>query len=226
MFDKNLLLRSDAHHVDCPKNFKLMSQERAFQICIDPTKLQKGIAHYSEVQAFDSENDYLGPLFRVPITVIVPLEVPETVNFKISWNNLQMQPARPYRRFLRPPENSVFLHYRLKSNDKMRVTKYVISLLQVVPDTSFRLTGHDKVLTLEPEGEEQGYLKLYDGYTLEICITKAWMNVGDSNVCFGFNSRYIRKNVYYHIFYRLISRPHFMVFIQRTRSILSPSSPV
>jgi hypothetical protein len=47
---------------------------RGFELELDPTGLPEGL-HYTEVQAFDATAEWRGPLFRLPITVIRPLDL-------------------------------------------------------------------------------------------------------------------------------------------------------
>lgn len=47
---------------------------RGFEVELDPTGLPEGL-HYTEVQAFDALAEWRGPLFRLPITVVRPLDL-------------------------------------------------------------------------------------------------------------------------------------------------------
>lgn len=48
-FEMNIVLCCDSSYIEHPKFFKLLNQKNSFQICINPTHLEKGVIHYTEV---------------------------------------------------------------------------------------------------------------------------------------------------------------------------------
>jgi hypothetical protein len=64
----------------------------AFSVLVDPRKLATGSANFAEVLGFDVANPGAGPLFRIPVTVIKPLEA---VNDGISCGLVLASPSDP-----------------------------------------------------------------------------------------------------------------------------------
>lgn len=56
-----------------------------------------------QICAYDSENISLGPLFRIPITVIIPLSIDDDSRYAMQ-RKLQCKPASPERLFIHVPE--------------------------------------------------------------------------------------------------------------------------
>lgn len=48
-FELNIALCCEASYVKHPKYFKLLNEKKAFQVRVDPTGLEKGVPHYTEV---------------------------------------------------------------------------------------------------------------------------------------------------------------------------------
>lgn len=48
-FERRLLLTCDASYVKLPRLFVMMNQNREFSIRIDPTGLEKGVPHFTQV---------------------------------------------------------------------------------------------------------------------------------------------------------------------------------
>uniref|UniRef100_A0A914CYN1 Tripeptidyl-peptidase 2 n=1 Tax=Acrobeloides nanus TaxID=290746 RepID=A0A914CYN1_9BILA len=182
-FERRLLLTCDASYVKLPRLFVMMNQNREFSIRIDPTGLEKGVPHFTQIVALDADNKSLGPVFRVPITVIVPLTTDETSNYNIS-KQLKLKPAIPYRLFVHVPEGASYVSLNMKSLDDVSVTKYVAHFMQILPNRATRNTEHYKLVVLEPNGEYKTSVKVHGGRTLELCLSKLWQSLGEADVKF------------------------------------------
>jgi len=67
-------LTCDESWVECPAHIEMMNVARSFTVKIDPRGLQHG-AYYTEIRGYDITAPERGPLLRVPITVVVPMEL-------------------------------------------------------------------------------------------------------------------------------------------------------
>uniref|UniRef100_A0A1I8F0V4 Tripeptidyl-peptidase 2 n=1 Tax=Wuchereria bancrofti TaxID=6293 RepID=A0A1I8F0V4_WUCBA len=180
-FEKHLVLTCVASYVKYPKQFTLMHQEREFTISLDPVGLEAGVAHFTEICAYDSENISFGPLFRIPITVIIPLSLDDNSRYTIK-RKLQCKPASPERLFIHVPEDADWACLKLTSCGTQLQAKYVAHIVQLLPNTAYRSTEFHKTVSLEQNQEEQFAVPLRGGRTMELCITKWWSNLGEAMV--------------------------------------------
>uniref|UniRef100_A0A915PW83 Tripeptidyl-peptidase 2 n=1 Tax=Setaria digitata TaxID=48799 RepID=A0A915PW83_9BILA len=180
-FEKHFVLTCVAPYVKYPKQFTLMHQEREFTISLDPVGLEAGVAHYTEICAYDSENISLGPLFRIPITVIIPLSIDGNAQYTIK-RTLKCKPAHPERIFIHVPEDADWACLKLTSRGSQLQTKYVAHIVQLLPNTAYRSTEFHKTVVLEQNQEEQFAVALRGGRTMELCINKWWSNLGEAMI--------------------------------------------
>ncbi|PIO75442.1 peptidase, S8/S53 family [Teladorsagia circumcincta] len=68
-------LQSDGEFLEFPRTFLLTAGEGHFAVKVDPRILSRGEFCYTEIVGLCEDNYNMGPLFRVPITVICPEEV-------------------------------------------------------------------------------------------------------------------------------------------------------
>jgi len=70
--DLKIKMKATAPWITAPELLLLHHNGRSFEVEIDPTGLDQGL-HYAEIQGFDAVDEWRGPLFRIPVTVIKPL---------------------------------------------------------------------------------------------------------------------------------------------------------
>uniref|UniRef100_A0A914P6A7 Tripeptidyl peptidase II Ig-like domain-containing protein n=1 Tax=Panagrolaimus davidi TaxID=227884 RepID=A0A914P6A7_9BILA len=106
-FERRIILthsKGSAGVISHPSHCTLPESE--FTINIDPTKLEPGKVHYSEIVGIDPQNRLLGPLFRLPITVVIPEEVTQMSRYCYK-KKLTLKPAAPQRIFLKAPIGTI-----------------------------------------------------------------------------------------------------------------------
>jgi len=69
----SIALISSVAWVKVPQYVVLPFSGRIFNVSVDPSGLQSGEAHLGFVSGFDSSRPQLGPLFKLPITVVRPV---------------------------------------------------------------------------------------------------------------------------------------------------------
>ncbi|GFR48785.1 hypothetical protein Agub_g10733, partial [Astrephomene gubernaculifera] len=72
--EERLLLESSVPWVTCPPALLLHHAPRSFEVLIDPTRLSPGL-HTGEVVALQLSARSRGPLFRLPVTLVKPLQL-------------------------------------------------------------------------------------------------------------------------------------------------------
>lgn len=105
----------------------------------------------------DSKHPEIGPLFRVPVTIIIPLEIQAENNFEIS-QTLNFNSATPSRLFVNVPSNAAwvckskfFFNYyltacKIQSLNTTHIIKYTVYFLQLLPHTATNKTKKKTVI--------------------------------------------------------------------------------
>ena len=109
-FERQIVLKlseGGENFVQYPEFFKLSNGVNNFSIRVDPSKLTKGVVNYTEITGIDADNPLFGPLFRIPITVIVPVGVERDADYALN-KTLKLQPAVPEHLFVKSPPGSSF----------------------------------------------------------------------------------------------------------------------
>uniref|UniRef100_A0AC35UHN6 Tripeptidyl-peptidase 2 n=1 Tax=Rhabditophanes sp. KR3021 TaxID=114890 RepID=A0AC35UHN6_9BILA len=178
-FEKNILLicKDDAI-CKYPKYLSLQADGSEFSINVDPTQVQKGTVHYAEILAYDSACKQLGPLFSVPITIINPIIVGNDGKFSKKVTAL---PGIPERTFLKVPNGVDYFDLKIK-NEGTGVSKCGIHVVQIFDDNAHRDTETVKQIALNPDAEINIPIRIREGHTAEICLTKTWASDESSNL--------------------------------------------
>ena len=153
-----------------------------FSVYLDPTNLERGIVHYTEITGIDPKNPAMGPLFRFPITVIVPKEVKESDNYEIK-RSVVLKPAVPDHFFVQAPRGSSYGVLKLQSREKENVVQMIAHIVRHIDNVALRNVEVEKLVTLQPQADE--FLipfSVYPERTVEICLAKGWKNFGSAEV--------------------------------------------
>ncbi|CAL1545565.1 unnamed protein product, partial [Lymnaea stagnalis] len=177
-FSVNFCLTSTQSWVQFPSSFLLMNANRSFTVKIDPRGLAEGI-HYAEIRAFESGNVERGPLFRVPVTVIVPVRLVDLTNFSISTLGLNFKPGQIHRRFIHVPYGASYAVLKITSLDVEKSGRFLIHTLQISPQTAYKDHEFSKFVTISERGEGSYAFSVLGDCTLELCVAKWWANLGD-----------------------------------------------
>jgi tripeptidyl-peptidase-2 len=121
--------------VSVPSNFMLMSNGRSFKIEVDPSQLPPGL-HTANVFGRDATNQSRGPLFRLPITVVKPLQIQRVFDF----GAIILQPAQVRRFFITPPAGSTWMDVTVKDTRPVTTSDgssrlIVLHSVQILPRT-------------------------------------------------------------------------------------------
>ncbi|XP_023932445.1 tripeptidyl-peptidase 2 [Lingula anatina] len=174
----------DASYVEVPSHFELNNSARAISVKVDPRGLTHGV-HYTEVLAYDVTCPVKGPVFRVPVTVIIPEPVQDTVNFRVEFSNQQFKPGQVHRHFIRVPHGATWAVLRVQSVDAEKNIRFLFHALQFSKHTYYRKHEFDKFLTLSELGETTQSFHVLEDVTLELCVAKWWANIGDTTASYS-----------------------------------------
>ncbi|MEW4455355.1 S8 family serine peptidase [Bremerella sp. JC817] len=172
------ILKCDADWVKVPQNFYVNHGGRDFKIEVDPRQLKPG-AHFAEVEGYFADRQELGPRFRVPITVLMPVtETPQT-EFKAT---LKLSSGQIERTFIQVPMGATWVNVRVKS-DKLEDTKlFVFHALQRLEDRPFPTIEEKSFLPLEPGQVRELSFAVAEGKTLEMTLAQYWSALGETEV--------------------------------------------
>ncbi|CAM4749354.1 unnamed protein product [Rotaria magnacalcarata] len=92
----------------------LAYNERTFDIRIYPSHLKEDQVHFTEIQAFDVNQTYAGPLARFLITIIKPISVNAQAE-SLEFNSQTFKAGQIRRHFLQVP--TVFHFSLLKASE-------------------------------------------------------------------------------------------------------------
>ncbi|CAD5234905.1 unnamed protein product [Bursaphelenchus xylophilus] len=174
-FARNIKLSSTVDYLDHPKVMVLTNQSSNFQLRVDPTKLPIG-CHYAEIHGVDTDNPQSGPLFKVPITIIKPVILTNEDNYQLK-QSFGLEPAKPFRLFVRNPDGAQYLKLKLKTANPETVSKLYLHVIDQTPAYSYREREMSKFCALEPGNESVYYKRVAEGRTLDITMVLQWNNV-------------------------------------------------
>lgn len=171
-FELRCKLEATAPWIECADYLMLMHGGRRLDIRVDPTDLPPG-AHYAEIRGYDSSSPERGPVFRLPITVIRPVEVRNEGG--PTWQeSIHFEPGYEERHFLVVPEGATWadLHIRRVDDDGGEANVVVVQTVQLVPGYGYNDHQLRQYLRLGTEAEEVHSFKVVGGRTLELCVAE------------------------------------------------------
>ncbi|CAI9728027.1 tripeptidyl-peptidase 2-like [Octopus vulgaris] len=176
-FNLQLCLTCDASWVEIPSHLEL-NTFRSIGVQVDPRGLPHG-AHYTEIKAFDVSCLEKGPVFTVPITVIVPIKITDDVHHTVSFTDVKFKPGQIKRHFIHVPEGATFGVLKIESKDTEKSCRFLLHTLQLLPQCQYRKHEFDKLVTLSDQGEFVQSFPVLDSNILEVCLAKWWANLGE-----------------------------------------------
>ncbi|XP_052216044.1 tripeptidyl-peptidase 2-like isoform X2 [Dreissena polymorpha] len=177
-FSMQLSLTCDAGYVECPPHLEMMSVQRSVSIRVDPRGLAEGV-YFTEVCAFDVKCVEKGPVFRIPITVVVPASRSAAKDGEVRYENMSFRPGQIRRHFIHVPEGSSVAVLRVQSCDKEKSCRMLLHAVQVMPQYQYKKYEFEKFVNLADQGETTQSFNVVDNRTLELCVAKWWANIGE-----------------------------------------------
>ena len=167
-------LSRSADWVTVPASMVLLSAKerggQSFSVQLDPSNLPPG-AHFALVYASDATDPSRGPLFSLPVTVIVPAPPPLTFH-------VDLPPGSPSRLFLSAPECAEFAVVKIRSGSMPKgphiVTFHAVpSARGDLPNTVVQTKMQ---FVLREDSEQQVVVPVRGSSTLEVCLQLAWLS--------------------------------------------------
>lgn len=174
-----LVLEATEDWVHVGPTLLLVGGSQSFDVRVEPEDLSPG-SHYAEIRAFEADNREAGPLFRVPISVLKPAEIPAGETSFSS--ELELQPGSDLRHFLQVPVGATWADLTLTPLSADSDRRYLVQTTQSQGGQSFEDSEFKQFITLAGGEPQRRSFAVTAGRTLEICIAQYWSSLGQSEV--------------------------------------------
>ncbi|KAK3095930.1 hypothetical protein FSP39_020998 [Pinctada imbricata] len=177
-FNMRFCMTCDAAWVKHPEHLELMNVARAFNVKVETSGLSEGV-HYTEICAFDVSCVEKGPVFKVPVSVIIPKRVSDELKYEVQYNDVTFKAGHIQRHFLQVPIGANVAVLRIKSKSGDKNCRMLLHGMQVIPQSQYKVYEFEKFVTILDNGETVQAFKVMENNTLEVCIAKWWANLGE-----------------------------------------------
>lgn len=198
-FEKRFQIVTTQPWIKAPTHLMLANETKGIQVQVDPTGLSEGSeAHYGEVLFIDVNNKDAGPVIRVPVTVIKPLQVEQQVipdedkskenddenqtRCVLKRDGLRFKPGHIDRLFVTVPSNANMVKIKLKAVEMDSKRLFYVHLLQIVAHENLHDTEMKKLVGCIRDDEHKFWFKVMPESTLEVCLAQFWSSLGESVV--------------------------------------------
>ncbi|KAK6759539.1 hypothetical protein RB195_021242 [Necator americanus] len=170
-FSMNIVLQSDVGFVQHPSLFILTAEGRSFTLKVDPTELPRGAVYFTELRGMYAENLAMGPVFRVPITMVIP-ETVNNVDFSIdrTFNNVG---TVPIRQFIHVPPEATICQIVVEDKSRKPMDRFTLHCVQLEDDKCYRNSESYKILGPDSHEWTKTFPVIGDR-TLEVCLVRSW----------------------------------------------------
>ena len=179
--EDHVALKSSASWVSCPEQILVTHGGRGFNILVDTEGLEVGL-HYEEVHGYDMRHEWRGPLFRVPVTVVVPQTMPAGIS-EISFESSAFTPGRIERHFVQTPEGASWAELTLTCEGPVTNPKiFMIRASQVAPQKHHKEMEFRSTVTMDEHAVQKMTFSVQDHTCLEIVVSQFWLSLGTCSV--------------------------------------------
>ncbi len=149
---------------------------------VDPTGLETGV-HFAEVVAYEAKSDESNILFRIPITVVIPVRDAELTenHFKLEYEN-DFVPGQLQRHFLDVPAGATWCELKMSLVDTTEPKFFRLHTMQLVDGEDFEHVEAGSYYQVTPEVETTSAFRVVPGRTLEIVLGQYWSILGESRL--------------------------------------------
>ncbi|XP_007891027.1 tripeptidyl-peptidase 2 [Callorhinchus milii] len=180
-------LTCNASWVHIPSHLELMNQSRQVTVRVDARGLKEGL-HYTEILGYDTTATGAGPVFRIPVTVIIPSRVGEASEYKSEHKNVNFRPGEMKRHFIEVPHGATWAEINMVSKSEDKTSEFVVHAIQLQKQKAFRVHEFYKHLYLSEKASLRDAFPVIAGKTIEICIARWWSSLDDVEIdyCISF----------------------------------------
>ncbi|CAM6096265.1 unnamed protein product [Calypogeia fissa] len=178
-FEERLQLHSsNPTWLKCPEYLLLTNNGRSFKVVVDPTQLKEG-AHYAEVVGTDMEAPWRGPSFRVPVTVIKPMEL-QAGSALATFDDLSFTPGHIERRFVVVPEGATWAELSVRVSGFDTPRQFSITAVQL--SSKKRPSTWATYAVFSSPSSKNFSFPIEGGLTMELTLALFWSSGSGSDV--------------------------------------------
>ncbi|KAL2324539.1 hypothetical protein Fmac_023597 [Flemingia macrophylla] len=161
---------SDKMVVKAPEYLLLTHNGCTFNILVDPTDLNDGL-HYYEVYGIDCKAPWRGPLFRIPVTITMPMVVTNR-NPQVSFSKMLFQPGHIERKYIEVPHGASWVEATMNASSFDTARRFFLHTVQICPLQ--RPFTRRNVITFSSPAAKSFTFRVVGGQTLELVIAQFW----------------------------------------------------
>lgn len=191
-FNIKVILSCKGQFVRCPSHLDLSNLARVFAIKIDSSGLPEGV-HHTVINGYDSSCVNKGPIFRIPITVVVPSEVMGP-SYSFNYNNVHFFANTIQRHFYVVPDLATWALLQIKSPKPQSFGRFFLHCMQLLPKQSCKSLEVNKNLTVT-DSNTLISLQVKGGLILELVLAKYWADYGEIYVDYTISFHGIKPNI-------------------------------
>ncbi|KAF3487031.1 hypothetical protein F2Q69_00057125 [Brassica cretica] len=170
-FEECLELHStDEGVVRVPDYLLLTHNGRSFNVVVDPTNLGDGV-HYFEVYGIDCKAPQRGPLFRIPVTIIIPKNVANRPPV-ISFQQMSFVSGHIERRYMEVPLGATWAEATIRTSGFDTTRRFYIDTLQLCP-LRRPIKWEDAATFASPSAKSFAF-RVVSGQTMELAVAQFW----------------------------------------------------
>lgn len=197
-FNMNLKMTCDSPWVFVPQNLSLSYSSRSFSVRIEPSGLSVG-EHFTWIKAFDPSCIQKGPVFHIPVTVIISQKMSDSITKSVT--SCILQSGKIVREFIQVPIGASNCAIHLKSLDSVNSSSIVIHAVQIRPQFSCKMGEFHKILRLGPKEDFECIFPVKEKLVLEIVFALWWASLESTVVNYDITFRGLlpdSKNIVMH----------------------------
>ncbi|XP_021931036.1 tripeptidyl-peptidase 2 [Zootermopsis nevadensis] len=135
---------------------------------------------FCSIKAYDVSCVEKGPVFRVPITVVRPTQLPrELLRPELSFRNVVFKPNTMHRHFILVPDEATWAVLQLQCVEKDKSGRFVLHCLQLRPNMVCKTLECHKMVNVSSQSEVIQGFPVRGGLVLEVVVAKYWANLGE-----------------------------------------------
>lgn len=173
-FNMNFKMTCDSPWVFVPENLSMAYASRTFTVRVDPCTLPAG-EHFTWIKAFDSTNIQKGPVFFIPVTVIICHKLSDSVSRKVS--SCTLPSAKPIREFIQVPAGATCAVVQIKSTDEKNNCSIILHAVQIRPYFNCKTGEYHKMVRLGPKESFNCVFPVKEKLVLEVDFALWWASL-------------------------------------------------